>query len=109
MIVMKTIQVQCFIFILFVISGLSLSAQKSLPYDLEKPSETYLMPEALQEISGIHLTTEGHFACIQDEAGIIFIYDTVQREVIEKIEFGPDKDYEDIELIGDDAYVLESD
>lgn len=109
MIVMKYMQLHCFIIILFAFSGLSLSAQNSLPYDLEKPTETYLMPDELQEISGIHFTREGHFACIQDEAGIIFIYDTAQRKVIEEIDFGPDKDYEDIELIGDDAYVLEND
>ncbi|MGM0566861.1 MAG: SdiA-regulated domain-containing protein [Bacteroidota bacterium] len=109
MVVVKFAQNQWFIIIILVLSGFSLSAQNSLPYDLENPSETYLMPDELEEISGIHLTPEGHFACIQDEDGIIFIYDTAQRKVIEEIEFGPDKDYEDIELIGEDAYVLESD
>ncbi len=101
--------IQQIIVISLVFLGLNLFAQEQIPYNLEKPSETYLMPDMLEEISGIHLTQEGHFACIQDEEGIIFIYDTAQRKVIEEIEFGPDKDYEDIELIGDDAYVLESD
>ncbi|MDZ7777923.1 MAG: hypothetical protein U5L09_21065 [Bacteroidales bacterium] len=98
------------IFVLYVaISSGWVTAQEAMPYDLENPSAVYEMPSVLEEISGIHLLSDGLFACIQDEQGIIFLYDTTERKVVQEIPFDKDKDYEDIEVVGEDAYVLESD
>lgn len=85
------------------------TGQEHIPYSLEKPDATYEMPAVLEEISGIHLMEDSRFACIQDEKGIIFLYDTAQRNIVQEISFDKDKDYEDIEIIGNDAWVLESD
>lgn len=83
--------------------------QSIIPYDFKNPDKVFLMPPVLEEISGIHLLENGTFACIQDELGIIFIFDTAKRDVVSEIRFDKDKDYEDIEVIGKDAYVLEAD
>lgn len=97
------------LFVVFLSLITPVHAQNQLLYNFDKPSSTYEMPNILEEISGIYLMDDDRFACIQDELGIIFIYDTSKREVVEEILFDKDKDYEDIEIIGDDAYVLEAD
>jgi uncharacterized protein YjiK len=48
-------------------------------------------------------------ACIQDEEGIIFIYNLKTSKIEDKIEFGDPGDYEAIALVGTTAYVLRSD
>ncbi|MCF8231412.1 MAG: SdiA-regulated domain-containing protein [Bacteroidales bacterium] len=90
------------------ISGLS-GQDYELPYDLDNPSEKYKIPSDLEEISGIRLIDDIRVACIQDEAGEIFIYNLEKREIEQRIPFGNDNDYEDIAIVGSDAYVLESD
>ena len=76
------------------------------PYSLEKPNETYIMPEVLREISGLGITNTGELGCIQDEQGVIFIYDTEQREINRRIGYGKNADYEGVTFVGDDAFVL---
>lgn len=79
------------------------------PYALDFPARMMLMPDALQEVSGISLLPTGEFACVQDEEGFILIYDTIQHEINRSLKFGSKSDYEDIAVVGPDAYVLESD
>jgi len=79
------------------------------PYQLDIPKQTILLPDELQEVSGIALLPTGEFACVQDEEGFILIYDTTQQEINRTRKFGSKSDYEDIVVIGNDAYVLESD
>ena len=67
------------------------------------------LPEALNEISGIAWIDEGRIACVQDEDGIIFIYNLKTQAVEDEIEFGSGGDYEGIAVIGKDIYVLRSD
>ncbi|MCX6233598.1 MAG: SdiA-regulated domain-containing protein [Bacteroidetes bacterium] len=49
-----------------------------------------------------------HIACIQDENGIIFIFDTTSRKITGKFSFAKDGDYEDIVIVNKIFYVLES-
>ena len=95
--------------VLVLILSNELPAQHTFTFNFDNPSETYDMPNDLEEISGIYLMDDGRFACIQDELGIIFIYDSSERKVVKEIRFDKDNDYEDIEIIGEDAYVLEAD
>lgn len=67
------------------------------------------LPEALDEISGVAWLENNTVACIQDEDGIIFLYDLEQNEIIKQIPFGPSGDYEGIAVNGEDAYVMRSD
>lgn len=71
--------------------------------------EEWKLPEILDEISGIAVIDEDRIAAVQDENGIIFIYNLRSSEIEEQIEFGDDGDYEGIALSGTTAYVLRSD
>jgi uncharacterized protein YjiK len=80
----------------------------SLPYSFETPSEKYILPDKLKEISGLSFYKDNQLVCVNDEQGKIFVYDIVQKKVIEKIPFGKDGDYEGIEVVGDEVFVLKS-
>lgn len=67
------------------------------------------VPDKLKEISGIAYLSKDHFTSIQDENGIIFIYKTDNESIEKEIKFGHDGDYEDLALVGNDAYVIKSD
>ena len=45
------------------------------------------LPESLNEISGITYISNNTFACVQDEDGFIFIYNTERNEILKKIKF----------------------
>lgn len=78
-------------------------------YDFKDPDKKYKIDKKLKEISGIHYLGNHEFACVQDEKGDIFIYDVKKEEIVEKIKFAGDGDYEDIEIIGEDAFIIRSD
>jgi uncharacterized protein YjiK len=67
------------------------------------------LPNILSEVSGIAMMDNNRIACIQDEDGIIFIYNLKTSKIEQKIEFGSSGDYEGIALVGTTAYVLRSD
>ena len=79
-----------------------------LPYDFENPSEKFIMPDNLKEISGLSYYKNNQLACVNDEEGKVFMYDFVKKEVVDKIPFGKDGDYEGIEVVGDEVFVLKS-
>ena len=80
----------------------------ALPYDFENPSEKFIMPKTLKEISGLSYYKNDQLACVNDEEGKVFIYDFVKKEVVDKIPFGKDGDYEGIEIVDDEVFVLKS-
>jgi len=76
---------------------------------LVKIDQKWELPSILKEVSGIALIDNNRIACIQDEAGLIFIYNLMSSKIEKKIEFGNSGDYEGIALVGSTAYVLRSD
>ncbi|MBQ4913327.1 SdiA-regulated domain-containing protein [Maribacter sp. MMG018] len=66
------------------------------------------LPTELKEISAIDWVDENSIAAVQDEDGIIFIYDLLKKKVVQKIEFGGAGDYEGLAVDDNNAYVLES-
>ena len=66
------------------------------------------VPKSLKEISGIAHINDNIFACVQDESGIVYIFDTDQSQIIKEIAFGPSGDYEDIAIVGNAIWVLQS-
>ncbi|MBD0255547.1 MAG: hypothetical protein ICV83_07480 [Cytophagales bacterium] len=66
------------------------------------------VPAVLREISGIAYLGPGRFACVQDEAGTIFIYNAVNSRLERQIPFAGAGDYEGITLVGNTAYVINS-
>ena len=67
------------------------------------------VPEILKEISAISYIDEHRFACIQDELGKIFIYNTDTGKIEKEITFGESGDYEGLALNENTAYVLRAD
>jgi len=80
----------------------------NFPYSLAEPEKTWKLPRSLVEISGLGFIDENRLACVQDENGIIFILNLETGAVEREVHFGRDGDYEGIEVINDDAWVLKS-
>ncbi|MCM4158956.1 hypothetical protein FHG64_01675 [Antarcticibacterium flavum] len=72
-------------------------------------SQKWELPGELEEVSGIAWIGENQIAAVQDEEGIIFIYDLISSKIIREIPFGERGDYEGITLVDSTAYVLRSD
>jgi uncharacterized protein YjiK len=79
-----------------------------IPYHLEMAGERYDLPKKLKEISGLSYYKNNQLACVNDEDGKVFIYDLVKKEIVEKIPFGKDGDYEGIEVVGNEVFILKS-
>lgn len=78
------------------------------PYEVWEPDASWKLPKKLIEISGLSYIDEDRLACVQDEKGNIYIFNVSTGEVERKISFGEDGDYEGIEVIGNDAWILKS-
>lgn len=71
--------------------------------------ETWELPNQLNEISGITWLGNNELACIQDEDGIIFIFDLNTKMVERTINFAKGGDYEGITVVDGTAFILRSD
>ncbi len=78
-------------------------------YNLTSPNQIFILPDTLREISGITTIDSTSFACIQDENGILFIYDLVKNKIKKQYVFNIDGDYEGICRVGKLTYILRSD
>lgn len=74
-----------------------------------KITQRWEMPEHLKEISGIAYINNGRFACVQDEVGKIFIFNTGTNTIEKEIPFAASGDYEGIAIVGSTAYILRAD
>jgi hypothetical protein len=83
--------------------------ETSIGYMLSKPDAIIILPDTLHEVSGITMIDSVTLACIQDENGIIFIYDIVEKEITSQYSFNGDGDYEDITRVNKTLYILRSD
>jgi uncharacterized protein YjiK len=79
-----------------------------IPYHFEMEATRYDLPKKLKEISGLSYYKNNQLACVNDEDGKVFIYDLSKEEVVEKIPFGKDGDYEGIEVVGNEIFILKS-
>ena len=78
-------------------------------YNFDAPDHTFELPKSLKEISGLSLLDNDHLGAVQDEKGRIFKISIDKGKLVDEIKFGKDGDYEGIERVGDDLYVLRSD
>ena len=67
------------------------------------------MPKQLLEISGLSFIGDNRFACVQDERGTIFIYNTASSSVEKEIPFAGVGDYEGLAVVGETVWVLRAD
>lgn len=77
--------------------------------DKVKIVKIWEMPDELEEISGMSWIGDDKIAAIEDEDGIIYIYDLKESKVSRTVEFADDGDYEGIAVNKADAYVMRSD
>jgi len=89
--------------------GVRSASPNEIGYTLTQPDKISILPVALREISGIAIIDSSRVACVQDENGIVFIYDILKDEIMKMINFGPNGDYEGIALVNETIYILRSD
>lgn len=77
--------------------------------DSYKILKKWELPNELEEVSGIAWLDSNRLAAVQDEKGIIFIYNLQSSSIEEEIEFNSGGDFEGIAIAGENAYVLRSD
>lgn len=78
-------------------------------YNFSAANAKIILPSILDEISGLTDLGPTTIACVQDEHGIVFVYDFVQKKITEKVQFAEDGDYEGITRVANTIYVLRSD
>lgn len=71
--------------------------------------EKWKLPEILVEISALDYLDAQRVAAVQDEDGIIFIFNLASSKLEREIKFAESGDYEGLALLNDDAYILRSD
>ena len=69
----------------------------------------WFLPESLKEISGICWLDEQRIACVQDELGVIFIYNILTAKIEKQIQFADPGDFESITKADNIYYVMRSD
>ncbi|MVM30387.1 hypothetical protein GO755_10110 [Spirosoma sp. HMF4905] len=79
-----------------------------LPYQLNAPTENYKLPKELTEISGLTYFKDDKLLCVQDEEAVVYVFDTKKGNIVKDFGFGGYGDFEGIEYVNDEVYVLES-
>lgn len=85
------------------------TSDRSIGYNFSKPDVKLTLPPILHEVSGLTFIDSNSFACIQDEDGVLFIYDIAKNNIRKQYTFGIKGDYEEITKVGKTIYVLRSD
>ncbi len=102
------------LFMVFILNFFSCTMNSHTPenrttgYNFSRPDQTLVLPDTLREISGLTLIDDRRCACIQDENGILFIYNLAENKIEKQVVFGDNGDYEGIARVGDTFYVLRS-
>jgi len=86
-----------------------LKAFREISYDLSNPDRILVLPRSLHEISGVTEIDASSVACVQDEHGVLFIYDILKNQIRKQFYFSYNGDYEGIARVDQAIYVLRSD
>ncbi len=79
-----------------------------LPYNLTTPDENVTLPNQLKEISGLTYYKDDKLLCVQDEEAVVYVYDMKKKKVVQDFGFGGYGDFEGIEYVNGEVFVLES-
>jgi hypothetical protein len=71
--------------------------------------QVWELPAELNEISSNVLIDENRMACVQDNDGIVFIYNLKTKSIEQRITFAGKGDYEGLAVVGDTYYVSRGD
>lgn len=83
-------------------------AQPRGVYSFDKPDAVWELPSGLREISGIAILNDSILVCQEDENAILYLFNLSSKRVDKMITFGKQNDYEDLAIVGNDIYVLQS-
>lgn len=89
--------------------GMSGCSQYRCDYNFSAPDTVCMLPGELLEISGLSHVSNSVLACIQDEQGVLYMYDAKTRQIIRSVRFADDGDYEGLARAGNTMFVLRSD
>jgi uncharacterized protein YjiK len=78
-------------------------------YKLSAPDTEVILPDVLNEVSGVTIIDQETLAFIQDEKGVVYIYNTSENLIKYQIAFAEKGDYEDLAVVNNTIYVLRSD
>ncbi len=67
------------------------------------------LPDVLLEVSGIAYIDEDRFACVEDEEGVIFVFNKKTGSIERSIRFTDPGDFEGLCIVGNIAYAVRSD
>jgi len=97
-----------------VTAGIIYAVYEANDYDYDDSTKEYKvikkweLPEELNEVSGIYWINDNRIACIQDEDGILFVYDLKSSKIIKQYEFAGPGDYEALTFLNGEFWVVES-
>ncbi len=85
------------------------TSASAIPYLWEKPERRVELADELLEISGLALAPDGkRLLAVQDEHGIVYELHPETMQILRRIEFVPEGDFEGIAIAGDTIYVVKS-
>lgn len=80
-----------------------------LGYDLTNPNKRLKLSKKLEEVSGLSLSRDGQqIVAVEDERGKIYLLDKQTGEILKDFDFWKSGDYEGVEVVGSEIYVLKS-
>jgi hypothetical protein len=86
-----------------------LTGVNTFPYTIDKPDKKFELQKKLTEVSGLSFINQTEVALIDDEKGTVFYYDLQRQNISRTLSFSKKGDFEDLEIMGDTAYILRSD
>ena len=86
------------------------ASDHKFPYDLTEPDKELKLPKKLLEISGLSTFNQdpNYLLGVQDENGVIFFVNRESGRVDREVRFWKDGDYEGIEMVNTDIFVVKS-
>ena len=88
---------------------IELSPGHALPYNLDQPDRSVELAKELEEISGLSMEASGeYFWGVQDEKGKLYKIKLDNGKIEKEIKFHKSGDYEGVEAIGKEIYVVKS-
>lgn len=85
-----------------------MTAYTDFKFNLKQSDKIIDLPFELQEISSIAFLNDNSLLCIQDESADLYIFDFQKEQIIKHLISNEIGDYEGVEIVGSDLYVLKS-
>lgn len=106
---MKAIHIKYLVFLFIIVLAACKNPDNKESFKKVTIVKTWQMPDVLKEISGIAWVDEQRMACVQDELGVIFMYNLVSKKIEKKISFASPGDFEAIAKVGELYYIMRAD